>query len=109
MADSPETRPEYEEVPQGGWFNRFLRTVEWLGNLLPHPVTLFAIFCLLVIVASGIAEFFDLSVEDPRPEGASGRSPDGRIVAISLMNAEGLRMIIQGLVTNFTSFAPLGT
>ncbi|MCC9396420.1 AbgT family transporter, partial [Enterobacter hormaechei subsp. steigerwaltii] len=22
---------------------RFLRTVEWLGNMLPHPVTLFII------------------------------------------------------------------
>ena len=26
-----------------GWFTRFLDTVEFLGNLLPHPVTLFEI------------------------------------------------------------------
>ncbi len=92
-----------------GWFNRFLKFVEWLGNLLPHPVTLFAIFALGVIVVSGIAEAFNLSVSDPRPEGARGRSPDGRIFAISLMNAEGLRLIVQNFVTNFTGFAPLGT
>lgn len=114
MTDKPETTPNHinqqgDEPAAGGWFNRFLRTVEWLGNKLPHPVTLFVIFCLMVIGISGIAEFFGLAVDDPRPEGAAGRSPDGRIVAISLMNAEGLRMIIQGLVTNFTSFAPLGT
>jgi aminobenzoyl-glutamate transport protein len=94
---------------QGGWFNRFLRFVEWLGNLLPHPVTLFAIFAAGVVLASGIAEFFDISVADPRPEGAAGRAPDGRIYAISLLNADGLRRIVQNLVTNFTSFAPLGT
>jgi aminobenzoyl-glutamate transport protein len=92
-----------------GWFNRFLRIVEWLGNLLPHPVTLFALFALGVILVSGIAEFFDVSVTDPRPEGARGRAPDGRIFAISLMNADGLRRIVQNFVVNFTGFAPLGT
>jgi aminobenzoyl-glutamate transport protein len=94
---------------QKGWFGRFLRFVEWLGNLLPHPVTLFALFAGSVILVSGIAEFFDVSVSDPRPDGAPGRSPDGRIYAISLMNAEGVRRIVENLVTNFTNFAPLGT
>lgn len=105
--NAPSTRRPADE--QKGWFSRFLRFVEWLGNLLPHPVTLFAIFAGSVILISGIAEFFDLSVVDPRPEGAPGRSPDGRIYAISLMNAEGIRRIVENLVTNFTSFAPLGT
>ncbi|PTM15801.1 MAG: hypothetical protein DA443_02540, partial [Bacteroidetes bacterium] len=31
-------------------FTRFLDFVEWLGNLLPHPVTLFAIFALGVVL-----------------------------------------------------------
>jgi aminobenzoyl-glutamate transport protein len=105
VADSlPSRAPE-----PTGLFARFLRFVEWLGNLLPHPVTLFAIFALLVILASGIAQYFGLSVLDPRPEGASGRSADGQIHAISLLNAVGLRRIVENLVTNFTSFAPLGT
>lgn len=108
---APAAAPPPPETPDEskGWFNRFLKAVEWLGNLLPHPVTLFALFALGVILVSGIAEFFDLSVADPRPEGASGRSPDGRIFAVSLMNAEGVRRIVENLVTNFTSFAPLGT
>ena len=92
-----------------GWFVRFLNIVEKLGNLLPHPITLFAIFCAAVVVISGIAGYFELSVVDPRPEGASGRSDDGMIHVVSLMNAEGLRMIVSNLVTNFTGFTPLGT
>lgn len=96
-------------IENKGWFDRFLRLVEWLGNLLPHPVTLFALFALLVILVSGIAEYFGLSVEDPRPEGARGRSPDGQIHAVSLLNGEGLRRIVTGLVSNFVGFAPLGT
>lgn len=124
MADSPP-RPAPEEVPpvdvdrsleasppsgeQRGWFNRFLKVVEWLGNLLPHPVTLFALFALGVILISAVAAHFGVSVADPRPEGAPGRAPDGRIHAVSLLNADGLRRIVENLVTNFTSFAPLGT
>lgn len=94
--------------PRKDWFTRFLDFVEWLGNLLPHPVTLFALFAVGVILISGLADLFNLSVPDPRPEGASGRSPDGTIVAISLLNARGLQMILENLVTNFTGFAPLG-
>ena len=92
-----------------GWFSRFLATVEWLGNLLPHPVTLFALLSVGIIVLSGILGYFDVSVVDPRPEGAKGRAPDGTIAVISLLSAEGLRRIVTGLVTNFTGFAPLGT
>ena len=90
-------------------FTRFLDTVEWLGNLLPHPVTLFALFCLAVIVGSGIAAALGLQVDDPRPEGAAGRSPDGIIEVVSLLNAAGLRRILENLVDNFVNFVPLGT
>jgi aminobenzoyl-glutamate transport protein len=99
----------YEQTASRGWFTRFLDVVERMGNLLPHPVTLFALFALGVVVLSGVAGWFDLSVPDPRPEGARGRSPTGEIVAISLMNGDGLRRIMENLVTNFTGFVPLGT
>lgn len=99
----------YADTARRGWFTRFLDFLERMGNLLPHPVTLFALFGLGVILVSGIAGFFDLSVVDPRPEGASGRSPTGEIFAVSLMNGDGVRRIVENLVTNFTGFVPLGT
>jgi aminobenzoyl-glutamate transport protein len=95
--------------PPGGAFQRFLDTIEWLGNLLPHPVTLFAFFALAVILASGLADWLQLAVTDPRPEGARGRSPTGVITAVSLMNADGVRRIVENLVSNFVNFVPLGT
>lgn len=105
------TKTESPQNPNqpSGWFAKFLATVEWLGNLLPHPITLFALFCLFIILFSGVAEFFGMSVADPRPEGVKGREADGVIEVISLFSAEGLRRIVTGLVTNFTGFAPLGT
>ena len=105
---SPLNAPGSPEK-QSGWFVSFLNVVERLGNLLPHPITLFAIFCMAVIVISGIAGYFELTVVDPRPLGSSGRSEDGLIHVVSLMNGEGLRMIVSNLVTNFTGFTPLGT
>ena len=92
-----------------GLFARFLNAVEFLGNLLPHPVTLFAVLSVIVLLVSGGAALFDVQVADPRPVGASGRAEDGLIRAISLLNPEGMRRIAMNLVTNFTGFAPLGT
>jgi aminobenzoyl-glutamate transport protein len=89
-------------------FTRFLDFVEWLGNLLPHPVTLFALFALGVVLFSGLADWLNWSAPDPRPEGSAGRAPGGIIEPVSLLNGEGLRMIVENMVDNFTNFAPLG-
>ncbi len=96
---------EVTQLDRRGWFKRFLDAVEWLGNLLPHPVSLFAILCLMVLLVSGLAGYFGLSVPDVRP----GADAHARIEAVSLLNAEGLRLIVENLVTNFTGFVPLGT
>ena len=90
-------------------FERFLASVEWLGNLLPHPITLFAMFAVGIVILSGIASWAGLSVVDPRPVGAPGRAADGIIHVVSLLNGDGLRLIVTSLVKNFTGFAPLGT
>lgn len=85
------------------WFTRFLDTVEWLGNLLPHPVTLFAVLAITMVFVSGLFGWLGVSVTDPRP-GSEGAT----IEAVSLLNAEGVRMIFGNLVSNFVNFAPLG-
>ncbi len=106
-----ENKEEQDLHPSGekrGWFTKFLDFVEWMGNLLPHPVTLFALFALGVILISGLAEVLGWSAIDPRPEGAPGRAPDGIIEPVSLMNGDGFRRIVANLVPNFTGFAPLG-
>ncbi|MFP4518254.1 MAG: AbgT family transporter [Oceanicaulis sp.] len=89
-------------------FTRFLDGVEWLGNLLPHPVTLFAILAVAIVLVSGLFGWLGVAVEDPRPAGARGVAEDGMIRAVSLMNGDGVRRIFENLTTNFTSFAPLG-
>ena len=101
--------PTKEAEGGRGWMTRFLDTVEWLGNLLPHPVTLFALLAFSVVLVSGVGGWFEWAVIDPRPEGAAGRSPDGTIEVVSLFTADGLRWIVENLVSNFVNFVPLGT
>jgi aminobenzoyl-glutamate transport protein len=81
--------------------DRFLSFVERVGNLLPHPATLFAGFALLVVLLSWVAAQFDLSVTHP----GTGET----VLPFNLVSAEGLHMILTKMVTNFTGFAPLGT
>ncbi|QFT88056.1 p-aminobenzoyl-glutamate transport protein [Bacillus sp. THAF10] len=85
-----------------GFVMRALDSIERVGNKLPHPVTLFAIFALLVIVASGIFSAMDVKVDDPLNE--------GEVLEVNnLLSSEGIAYIFESAVSNFTSFAPLGT
>jgi len=81
--------------------DRFLDVVERGGNALPHPATLFALLALLVVVASWFASLAGLAVQHP--------TTGATVTAVNLLSLEGLHRILTSLVTNFTSFAPLGT
>lgn len=83
------------------YLEKFLGIIEIVGNKLPNPTTLFALFALAVIVLSWIVSQFNFSVIHP----GTGQE----IKPINLMSVEGLHKIILNLITNFTSFAPLGT
>ncbi len=78
-----------------------LDLVEWVGNKLPHPATLFGLFAFAVVLGSALLEGIGFVATHP--------STGKEIVAISLLNGDGLRRIITTMVTNFTSFVPLGT
>lgn len=99
MSTTPTDTPKPSRL-----FERFLALVERLGNLLPHPVSLFALFALSVVVVSAIAAATGLQVEDPRP-GSQGQL----LTVSSLLTGDGIRWMSQSLVTNFTGFVPLGT
>jgi aminobenzoyl-glutamate transport protein len=81
--------------------DRFLTVVERGGNALPHPATLFALLAALVVLLSGVAAWFELSAAHP--------STGQPITVVNLMTLEGLHRMSTSMVTNFTSFAPLGT
>lgn len=81
---------------------RSLDGIERVGNKLPHPVTLFAIFALVVLILSALFAKMGLKVEDPLNKGEF-------IHVKNLLNSEGIVYLFDSMVTNFTGFAPLGT
>ncbi len=81
--------------------NKVLNIIESVGNKLPNPITLFAVFSLLVLILSWVVTRFDFSVLHP----VTGKE----IKPVNLLSVEGMHKILLNLVTNFTSFAPLGT
>ncbi|MFO7844640.1 MAG: AbgT family transporter [Bacteroidales bacterium] len=78
----------------------FLNGVERVGNMLPHPASLFGLFALSVLVLSAIFSFIGSSAIHP------GTGEEYQVV--NLLSRDGLHMILTEMVNNFTSFAPLG-
>lgn len=103
------TQNSFEKPLVNSRMQRFLKGVEWLGNLLPHPAILFVWMSAILLVLSAVLSSMGVSVADPRPEGAKGRSADGMIYVVNLLNGDGLARIVENLVSNFTGFVPLGT
>ncbi|MFC0523045.1 AbgT family transporter [Pontibacillus salicampi] len=90
-----------ENTQKRTWVMKSLDFIERVGNKLPHPATLFAIFALLIIIVSGIMSALNVTVDDP----IKGET----VQVFNLMSTEGIRYIFESFVTNFTGFAPLGT
>ncbi len=85
---------------RGAWISRFLNITEKVGNMLPHPATLFAIFALMTLLFSGIAYWVGWSAIHP----GTGEA----VNVVNLLSKEGFHRILLELVDNFTGFAPLG-
>ncbi|MFW5994185.1 MAG: AbgT family transporter [Halanaerobiaceae bacterium] len=83
-----------------GLADAFLDRIERVGNRLPHPMILFFIMALIVIIVSAIVSELGIQVEHP----TSGET----IEAFNLLSAEGFQRILTEAVENFTGFAPLG-
>lgn len=79
---------------------RTLDRIEKVGNRLPHPATLFAIFAAIVVIVSEIVHRSGSVAKHP----GTGEMIRG----ISLLNPEGLRFMFSRATENFVYFPPLG-
>ncbi len=85
----------------------FLNMIETVGNRLPHPILLFAILSLAVIVLSALLSALGISATGMSV--VEGEVQESTIEVVSLLNSEGLGYMLTSMITNFTSYAPLGT
>ncbi|MCG8374583.1 MAG: AbgT family transporter [Balneolales bacterium] len=81
-------------------FNRFLNSIEKVGNKLPDPAVLFLFLMLIVWVLSAIMAPIDFGEVHPLTGEALNVN--------NLLTGTALANFLATMVTTFTSFAPLG-
>ena len=89
-------------------FQKCLDGIEIVGNKLPHPITLFSLFCLAIIIISAITAAMGLSVEGELVNRTTGELEVSTIAATSLLSRDGIVYMLENAITNFVNFAPLG-
>lgn len=122
---------EADEKKKGA-LDKFLGTIEKVGNMVPHPAIIFIALCVLVIVLSAILSLFNVSVtydviaEPPTPveetdltgttapdlifpvetyEEADLEVQQNTIEIESLLSVDGLRFLFSSFVPNFAGFS----
>lgn len=93
---------------RASFLSRFLSGVETLGNKLPHPITLFFLFTLGIILLSAVCSAFGLSATGELIDPKTMELKEQTISAVSLLSREGITYMLTNMVQNFTGFAPLG-
>ena len=79
---------------------RMLNRIERVGNALPRPATLFAIFALAALLCSALGYALGWEVVHPGTKEI--------IRPVNLLSHDGIHRILLEMVDNFTGFAPLG-
>ena len=94
--------------PKKTGLEKILDTVERVGNKVPHPAVIFVWLIVAVIVLSHLfhllgasATYESINAETHQPEQVTS-------AAQSLLNAEGIRFMYDGVVRNFMSFNAVG-
>lgn len=81
-------------------FNKSLDFIEYIGNKLPHPATLFALLAFAVALLSLVGACLDWTAIHP--------ADNSEIKVKNLLNSDGLRWIYTNVTFNFVNFPPLG-
>jgi len=85
---------------KNGVLQRILNWTERVGNALPHPATLFALFAIAALLLSALGHWLQWEVIHP--------GTNEIIRPINLLSKDGVHRILLEMVDNFTGFAPLG-
>lgn len=96
------------DINKSNFFNKFLNGVEIVGNKLPHPITLFALLALTVVILSAILQKMGITATGEILDTKTMEVQEKTIFVTSLLTPEGITYMIKNAITNFTGFAPVG-
>ena len=95
-----------ETTKKVSFYDRWLNGIEKIGNSLPHPIILFAIFAAAIVVLSAVCAALGVSATGNLV--VNGELQETTVTAVSLLTKDGLTYMLTNAVTNFTTYAPLG-
>ncbi|MGM9589085.1 MAG: AbgT family transporter [Faecousia sp.] len=98
MSQTPEKKTN--------WLTKCLNGIERVGNALPHPVTMFAMLALAIVLVSALCAALGVSATGNLVSG--GELKETTVTVVSLLTKEGLAYMFTSAVNNFTTYAPLG-
>jgi len=79
----------------------FLQWVERIGNKIPNPFLLFVYLIALLMVASAVISWFNITAVNPT---------NGEIIRVkNLLSVEGIQWVLPNVIKNFSGFTPLGS
>lgn len=87
---------------------RFLDTVEKVGNMVPHPVVIFLILIGVVIVLSALLSLVGVSVTFERINPETHKIETANTAIRSLFTIDGIRFMYSSLIPNFMGFTAVG-
>ena len=101
MSTTAEKDRDQQKGKKGGLGDRFLNGIEYVGNKLPEPFTLFLILFLLTGIASTIMAVQDITVAVP--------GSDKDLTIRGLFTGEGMTWLTTTMGSNYIGFPPLVT
>jgi len=90
------------------FFNRFIAWAERIGNLLPHPFTVFVILLLVVMALSAILARLGLSVSYLTIDPETGEEVANTVRVLSLLQKSVIQDTMQEFVNIYATFTPVG-
>ncbi len=87
-------------------YNRWLNGIEAVGNRLPHPIALFSALAAAIVIISAICSALGVSATGELI--SNGELQETTVTAVSLLTKEGITYMLTNVISNFTSYAPLG-
>ncbi len=89
-----------QEMKNSGPLSAILNGLEWLGNLLPTPLTIFTFLFVFLAIISFILSSTGFS--------ATNFTTNEVVTVQNFFSKAGLHWLLGNLVKNFTGYAPLG-
>lgn len=95
-------------VRKKSWMNRFIDTIEYWGNKLPHPFILFGMLVVITLIGSWILSQAGCSITYMAASRTPGEPEKEVIIAVTnLLSGENLRYLITKYPDIFIGYPPM--